>query len=307
MAAPVLTYNFDPDPETIENYKNAGSVRDYIALLKPRVMTLVVFSGIAGMVAAPGDLHPFLWVIAILCLTIGAGSAGAMNMWYDRDIDAVMKRTRFRPIPSGKIEPENALAFAVVLNFMATTLMALAVNLWAAGVLLFATFFYAVIYTVWLKRSTDQNIVIGGAAGAFPPVIGWVAVTGDPFHILPWLMFLLIFLWTPPHFWALSLITSEDYKRAKIPMLPVTKGEARTRRDIVVYCVLICALSGAFWYAGYQNLIFTIGFAFFNVMFLLGGVALYIKKTKDIAKRLFAYSIAYLFLVFALFILISIM
>jgi protoheme IX farnesyltransferase len=200
-------------PVTSQTVIGTGSVGDYIELLKPRVMSLVVFSGFAGLIVAPGHLHPVLALTAILCIAVGAGASGAINMWYDRDIDAVMQRTRSRPLPEGRVEPSEALAFGVVLTLGAVGLMGLAVNWVAAGLLGFASFFYVFVYTMWLKRRTPQNIVIGGAAGAFPPMIGWAAVTGDV-SLAPVLLFLLIFLWTPPHFWALALFRNGDYQRA---------------------------------------------------------------------------------------------
>ena len=288
------------DSPSYDSERQPARVGDFITLLKPRVMTLVVFTGIAGMIAAPGSIHPFIAVLSILWLTLGAGSAGAINMWYDRDIDALMKRTRDRPIPAGKILPQDALIFALILNVIATTFMGLTANWWAAGILAFATFFYAVIYTIWLKRATPQNIVIGGAAGAFPPLIGWTIVTGDPFHPLPWMMFALIFLWTPPHFWALSLITHTDYKKAGVPMLPVTHGEARTRLEIVIYTVALVTLSSAFVLLGYNSWLFIAGATLLNGLFLIGAGRLYIHPSRSAARQLFGYSIFYLFLFFTL-------
>jgi protoheme IX farnesyltransferase len=203
-----------------------ADVRDYVALLKPRVMSLVVFTGLVGLYLAPGGLHPVLGFVAILCIAVGAGASGAINMWYDRDIDAVMTRTRGRPIPAGRMAPENALTLGVMLAAGSITIMGLAVN-WLAGLLLAATIaFYVFVYTVWLKRRTPQNIVIGGAAGALPPVVGWAAVTGSV-DVLPLLLFGLIFMWTPPHFWALALYRTGDYERAGVPMLPVVAGKQR--------------------------------------------------------------------------------
>jgi protoheme IX farnesyltransferase len=203
-----------------ESPTTESRISDYISLLKPRVMSLVVFSGACGMLAAPGHIHPLLGAIVLLALAVGAGAAGAINMWYDRDIDAVMKRTKNRAIPSGLVNPAEALGFGVVLSFLAVLLMALAGREVAAGILAFANLFYSVIYTIWLKRRTPQNIVIGGAAGAFPPMIGWAAVTGG-IDMASIVLFLIIFFWTPPHFWALALFSSDDYRKANIPMLPV--------------------------------------------------------------------------------------
>ena len=222
--------------QNIGTQTKESRVSDYFALLKPRVMSLVVFSGFAGMVIAPGfeDMHPLLAIIAMLSLAINAGAAGAINMWYDRDIDAVMKRTRGRPIPMGRMEADEALAFGVIMSIFSTMLMGLALNWTAAGILAFANFFYVVIYTMLLKRSTPQNIVIGGAAGAFPPMVGWAAVTGD-ITLASITLFAIIFFWTPPHFWALSLFANEDYKRAKVPMLTVTHGANHTKIQMVLF------------------------------------------------------------------------
>ncbi len=208
-------------------------VADFVELLKPRVMSLVVFSGFAGLMVAPGELHPVLAAVAILCIAVGAGASGAINMWYDRDIDAVMQRTRHRPIPAGRVDPHEAVSFGVVLAIGAVALMALAVNWLAAGLLALTIAFYVFVYTMWLKRRTPQNIVIGGAAGAFPPMIGWAAVTGGV-DLAPVALFLLIFMWTPPHFWALALYRSGDYARAGVPMLPVVAGARATKVQMLV-------------------------------------------------------------------------
>ena len=212
--------------------------RDFITLLKPRVMFLVVFTGIAGMVLAPGHVNIVLALIATLCIALASGGAGAVNMWFDRDIDAIMTRTRERPIPMGRIEPEAALAFGSMAIFAAVSTMGLALNWTAAALLAGAAGFYIFIYTMWLKRRTPQNIVIGGAAGAFPPVIGWAAVTGHA-DWQPWLLFLLVFLWTPPHFWALALYKRDDYARANVPMLPVVRGERHTKWQMLLYTLLL--------------------------------------------------------------------
>jgi protoheme IX farnesyltransferase len=219
-----------------------SEVRDWFALLKPRVMTLVVFSGLVGLLVAPGHLHPVLAITAILCIAIAAGAAGAINMWYDRDIDAVMRRTSNRPIPAGRIRPQAALSFGVFLAVAAVVLMGLATNLAAAAVLAVSIAFYVFVYTMWLKRRTPQNIVIGGAAGAFPPMIGWAAVTGHV-SVEALVMFAIVFFWTPPHFWALALYASGDYQRAGVPMLPVVSGARETRRQIWLYSLLLVPLS----------------------------------------------------------------
>jgi protoheme IX farnesyltransferase len=219
-----------------------GTVADWLALLKPRVMTLVVFTGAIGLIIAPHRLHPVLALTAILCIAVASGAAGAINMWYDRDIDAIMKRTANRPIPAGRISPEGALGFGIVLACASVLVMAMATNLTAAAVLALSIGFYVFIYTMWLKRSTPQNIVIGGAAGAFPPVIGWAAATGSV-GLLPLLLFAIVFFWTPPHFWSLSLYASGDYARAGVPMLPVVRGARHTRVCIMVYTLLLLPLS----------------------------------------------------------------
>ena len=218
-----------------------SELRDWFALLKPRVMTLVVFSGLVGMLVAPGHIHPVLGAVAILCIAVGAGAAGCINMWYERDIDALMRRTARRPMAAGRIEPEAGLAYGVFLAGLSVVLMGLATNWMAAAWLLGSILFYVFIYTMWLKRRTPQNIVIGGAAGAFPPIIGWVAVTGH-LDVLPLILFAIVFAWTPPHFWSLSLWAHEDYARAGVPMLPVVSGARETRRQIVLYTVVLAPL-----------------------------------------------------------------
>jgi heme o synthase len=219
---------------------------DYVALMKPRVMSLVVFTALVGLLVAPGGLHPFVGFTAILCIAVGAGASGALNMWWDADIDAVMKRTARRPIPSGRVEPGEALAIGLALSGFSVVILGLATNWFAAGLLAFTIFFYAVVYSMWLKRSTPQNIVIGGAAGAFPPIIGWAAVTGGV-SVESALMFALIFMWTPPHFWALALFMKSDYDDAGVPMLTVTHGRRVTRTHILVYTILLAPV--AIWLA----------------------------------------------------------
>lgn len=276
-------------------------VSDYVALLKPRVMSLVVFSGVAGMVVAPGfeNMHPFLAVIAMLCLAINAGAAGAINMWYDRDIDAVMKRTRGRPIPMGRIAPDEALAFGIILSIFSTMLMGLALNWTAAGILAFANFFYVVIYTMLLKRSTPQNIVIGGAAGAFPPMVGWAAVTGDV-TIASIALFAIIFFWTPPHFWALSLFANEDYKRAKVPMLTVTHGAHHTKMQMLCYTLILTPIALAPYFLGTAGIIYGAVALILNLGFIAAAVK--VLKTEDLkpARTMFKYSIFYLFALFTM-------
>lgn len=274
-------------------------VRDYFILLKPKVMSLVVFTGFAGMVIAPGfeNLHPFLAVIAMLSLALGAGAAGAINMWYDRDIDAVMNRTKDRPVPSGKIEPAEALAFGVVMSLAAILLMGLALGWVAGGLLAFANLFYVVIYTIWLKRSTPQNIVIGGAAGAFPPMIGWAAVTGDV-TLMPVLLFAIIFFWTPPHFWALSLFANEDYKRANIPMLPVVAGERATKIQMLIYTLILIPLTVAPVFFGLASLTYGLIAGVLGGLFLLSCVRVLLNNDLKHAKIMFGYSVFYLFALF---------
>ena len=284
----------------------SSSVADYVALLKPRVMSLVVFTGFVGLYLAPGSIHPVLGAIAILCIAIGAGASGAINMWYDRDIDAVMSRTQSRPIVRGRIDPEAALAFGTVLSGFSVMVMGLAVN-WAAAALLAITIgFYVFIYTLWLKRSTPQNIVIGGAAGAFPPMIGWAAVTGG-ISLESVVLFAIIFMWTPPHFWALSLYRCEDYARAGVPMLPVVSGKPETRRQILIYSLLLAPLAVLPWYLGMTGALYGGGSILLGAIFLTGAWRIWRigdgPRADTAARQLFAYSILYLFLIFALLIL----
>src|SRR5438046_9910684 len=232
------------------SYANIG---DYVALMKPRVMSLVVFTALVGLMVAPGDIDPFAAVVAVFCIAAGAGAAGALNMWYDADIDALMPRTAMRPIPSGRVSRSEALVFGLLLGACAVLSLGTFLNMAAAALLAFTIFFYVVVYTMWLKRRTPQNIVIGGAAGALPPVIGRVAATGS-FAVEPVLLFAIIFFWTPPHFWALSLYRTEDYARAGIPMLPVVAGALETRRQILLYTLLLAPLGVAPWLLGYAGL-----------------------------------------------------
>lgn len=281
-----------------------STVRDYFTLLKPRVMTLVVFSGIAGMVAAlntPGlpTIHPLIAIAAIAFLAIGAGASGAYNMWVDRDIDAMMTRTKNRPIPLGKIHPDNARDFALVLMFLSSFMMGIIVNWAAAGLLAFAQFFYAYFYTVFLKRRTAQNIVIGGAAGAFPPLIGWACVAGHV-SIEPILYFLIIFLWTPPHFWALALYSNEDYTRAKIPMLPVTKGAAHTRLQMLIYTLILWPVSVLPSVYGVAGMTYGVSAFILSGLFTVSAIQVYRLQTEKASRLMFGYSILYLFLIFGL-------
>jgi len=272
---------------------------DYLALLKPRVMSLVVFTGLVGMVLAPGSLHPTLAITALLCIAIGAGASGAINMWYDADIDAVMARTRDRPIPQGRITRGQALGFGTVLAIGSVVVMGLVINLAAAALLALTIGFYVFIYTMWLKRRTPQNIVIGGAAGAFPPMIGWAAVTGN-LSMLPVLLFAIIFMWTPPHFWALALYRSDDYARAGVPMLPVVSGDRETRRQILIYSLLLVPLTLAPWALGLAGPLYGGTAAVLGAVFLLLAWRIWRGHDDRPAKHMFAYSILYLFLLFAL-------
>jgi protoheme IX farnesyltransferase len=284
-----------------------ASLRDWFMLLKPRVLTLVVFTGVIGLLVAPGHLHPVLGFAAVLCITVAAGAAGAINMWYDRDIDALMRRTRNRPVAAGRIAPDAALAYGVTLAVGSVVVMGLATNIVAAGLLAASIAFYVFVYTVWLKRRTPQNIVIGGAAGAFPPLIGWAAVTGSV-GVAPLILFLIIFLWTPPHFWALALWASDDYARVGVPMLPVVAGARATRRQIMLYTLLLFAASLLPWAIGFSGPVYAfsalaLGLGFVTYAWRVlhdrqdaAGVSL----TRDApAKAAFKYSILYLFVLFA--------
>ena len=281
-----------------------AGVGDYLALMKPRVMSLVVFTALVGLLIAPGHIHPVIALTALICIAVGAGAAGALNMWYDADIDARMARTAARPIPAGRLAPGEALAFGVTLATGAVVVLGLLVNVVAAGLLAFTIAFYVVVYTMWLKRTTPQNIVIGGAAGALPPAIGWAAATGS-LAVEPALLFLIIFFWTPPHFWALSLLRSEDYARAGIPMLPVVAGEPETRRQILLYALILAPLGAAPWLLGYAG-------ALYGAVALAAGAAMIAlalrvraegtrqgPNQQAASRRLFGFSILYLFLLFA--------
>ncbi len=277
--------------------------RDYFQLLKPRVVALVVFTGAVGMVAAPRYIHPLIAFVAILAIALGAGAAGALNQWYEADLDARMKRTANRPIPAGRIGAKSALEFAIVTAVAAVFLMQCAVGLFAALLLTVSILFYAVIYTVWLKRRTPQNIVIGGAAGAFPPLIGWVAATGHV-AVLPLLLFAIIFVWTPPHFWALALFVQRDYANAGVPMLPLTHGNDETRRQIWLYSLGLVAVSLAPIAIGatgplYAALAIGLGVGFLWFAWCVHRSTTDDPKAMKAEKRLFAYSILYLFLLFA--------
>jgi protoheme IX farnesyltransferase len=276
--------------------------RDFLALTKPRVMSLVVFTGLVGMLLAPAPIHPVLGFTAILCIALGAGAAAALNMWYEADLDALMKRTASRPLPAGRMERHSALHFGVGLSFFSVLLLGLATNWFAAGILAVSILFYVLVYTVWLKRRTPQNIVIGGAAGAFPPVIGWAAATGDV-TLLPLLLFTLIFLWTPPHFWALSLFVRSDYAKAGVPMLPVVSGAKVTRQQIALYTLPMAAAAVAPWPLGLAGPVYEIAAAALSLVFLVLALRVLANRATEPEgmkpeKQLFAYSILYLFAVF---------
>lgn len=288
-------------------------LRDFIALLKPRVMSLVVFTAAVGMVLAPGALHPVLAVVAVLCIAVGAGAAGAINMWYDRDIDALMSRTKNRPIPAGRLAPNTALGFGIILSVASVSIMGLAVNGVAAGLLAFTIFFYVVIYSVGLKRRTPHNIVIGGAAGAFPPMIGWAAVGGD-IALGSIFMFAIIFLWTPPHFWALALYKRGDYDKAGVPMLPVVAGRTTTAWQMLGYTVVLLPVTLAPCFIGLSGMVYGAGALVLGLLFLASAASVIhdpsagdqnddSQNNKDkerSARRMFPFSILYLFLIFVL-------
>jgi protoheme IX farnesyltransferase len=277
--------------------------RDFLALTKPRVMSLVVFTALCGLLAAPGHLPPAIAFTAIFCIAVAAGAAGALNQWVEAGIDGQMRRTRNRPLPAGRMDRQSALHFGVGLSFFSVILMGLATNWLAAAILAGSILFYVVVYTIWLKPRTPQNIVIGGAAGAFPPLIGWVAVTGDV-TLMPVILFALIFLWTPPHFWALALFVRSDYAAAGIPMLPVVAGEQATRRQIMVYSFIMGATSVLPWGIGLAGAIYGVSASLLSAVFMALAIQVGRSHATDPAqmraeKRLFKYSIAYLFLLFA--------
>ena len=279
-----------------------AGARDYFELLKPRVMSLVVFTAFAGLVLAPGQINPILGIIAILCIAVGAGASGALNMWYDADIDAVMSRTANRPIPSGRIAPGEALAFGLTLSAFSVVILGLALNWFAAGLLAFTIFFYAVVYTMWLKRSTPQNIVIGGASGAFPPMIGWACVTGGV-SLDSIILFLIIFLWTPAHFWALALFKMRDYGSVGIPMMPNVAGETSTKNQMIAYAVLTAGAAVAPYFTGLAGLGYGIFAAVLSLVFVYFSLAVRRMPEGDEkmtqAKKMFAYSVLYLFAIFS--------
>ena len=277
-------------------------VRDYIELLKPRVMSLVIFTGLIGVMIAPVHIHPFEAFLAVLAITLGSGAAGCINMWYERDLDALMARTANRPLPAGRVAPDDALGFGVLLSIFSVLLMALATNFVAAALLTAAILYYVFVYTIWLKRRTPQNIVIGGAAGAFPPMIGWAAVTGDV-SAVGLSLFLLIFLWTPPHFWALALYRSDDYRRAGVPMLPVVAGPRETKKQMLLYTLILVpvalapTLLGAVgWFYGAVALAFSVGFIAHAVSVWRAADD---RRGHGAARRMFKFSLLYLAVLFA--------
>lgn len=277
--------------------------RDFYALTKPRVMTLVIFTGICGLLAAPGAIHPVLGFTAILCIAMGAGGSAALNQWWEADLDAGMKRTSKRPLPQGRMRANDARDFGLVLSFASVGIMGIAIHWLAAIILAVAIFYYAVIYTIWLKPRTPQNIVIGGGAGAFPPMIGWVAVTGD-ITLMPVLLFAIIFMWTPPHFWALALFVKTDYANVGIPMMPVVKGEASTRWQILAYSILLVPVAVAPWWIGGTGAIYGIAAAALTIAFALLSVPVATRRAVEgdkmlPEKRLFGFSVFYLFALFA--------
>ncbi len=276
--------------------------RDFLALTKPRVMSLVVFTGLCGLIAAPVHIHPVLAFTAVLCIALGAGAAGALNQWYESDIDALMKRTQNRPLPAGRMDRQSALHFGVGLSFFSVLTLGVATNWFAAAILAASILFYVLVYTVWLKRRTPQNIVIGGAAGAFPPMIGWAAATGD-MSLLPILLFGIIFLWTPPHFWALALFVKTDYANAGVPMLPVVAGEKTTRTQVLLYTLPMVACAITPFALGMLGLIYGITAILLSVVFLLLSARVAFRTTREgdsmaPEKALFAFSIVYLFVLF---------
>lgn len=296
-------------PTTFAQAADSGleaDYRDWITLLKPRVLTLVVFTGAIGLLVAPGHLNPVLAFTAILCITVAAGACGAINMWYDRDIDAIMRRTWRRPIPAGRIDAGAALGFGVTLAIGSVLVMGLAVNVPAALILALSIGFYVFIYTMWLKRRTPQNIVIGGAAGAFPPVIGWAAVTGSV-NLIPLVLFGIVFMWTPPHFWSLALWANDDYKRAGVPMLPVIAGAKETRRQILLYTIVLVPLSLVPCFLGFSGPIYGVIAGLLGLMFLQRVYHVIMDQQDQLgnsltgdapAKVAFKYSVIYLFALF---------
>ena len=276
--------------------------RDFFALTKPRVMTLVIFTGLCGLLAAPGSVHPVIGFTAILCIAVGAGGAAALNQWWEADLDAGMKRTSARPLPTGRLQRGDARDFGILLSAASIFVMFVAVNWLAAAILALSIVYYAVIYTIWLKPRTPQNIVIGGGAGAFPPMIGWIAVTGDV-TLMPVLLFAIIFFWTPPHFWALALFVQSDYAKVGIPMMPVVRGAKSTRRQILIYCILLVPIAAAPWMIGGTGPIYGVTALLLSFAFLALSIPVAFREAEEgdrmqPEKRLFGFSIVYLFALF---------
>lgn len=299
---PATTYS-DPAMTTAPATSLPADWRDYFALTKPRVMSLVVFTGLCGLLAAPQAIHPVLGFTAVLCIALGAGGAGALNQWWEADLDAGMKRTAKRPLPAGRMDKTNARDFGVALSVASVLIMGLALNWLAAAILAASILYYAVIYTIWLKPRTPQNIVIGGGAGAFPPLIGWVAATGDV-TLMPVLLFAIIFVWTPPHFWALALFVKTDYAKVGIPMLPVVAGETETRRQILIYSLVLLIVSLLPWWLGGTSWLYGGAALLLSGAFLIMAIPVVLpRKAEDDRmkpeKRLFSYSVLYLFALFA--------
>ena len=286
-------------PTTAVAPVSSAAVADYVQILKPRVMSLVVFTGVVGLIMAPGHIHPFLAAVAILCIAVGAGASGAINMWYDRDIDGVMRRTASRPLPAGRMLPGEALGFGCVLAVGSVAMMGIAVNWVAAELLALTIAFYVFVYTMWLKRRTPQNIVIGGAAGALPPLIGWAAVTGD----IAWgaiALFAIIFFWTPPHFWALSLYRADEYAAAGVPMLPVVAGKRETKRQMLLYTLVLWPVTAAPWLLGIAGPLYAAGAGALSLMFTVAALRVCRDESERSARQMFAFSLAYLALIFTL-------
>jgi protoheme IX farnesyltransferase len=293
---------FEARPADAARLAPAAALADYVEILKPRVMSLVVFTGLVGLVVAPGHLDPAASAVAVVCIALGAGAAGAVNMWYDRDIDAIMRRTAARPLPAGRMTPGEALAFGLLLAIGSVLTMALAVNRVAAGLLALTIAFYVFVYTIWLKRRTPQNIVIGGAAGAVPPLIGWAAVTGD----IGWgaiALFAIVFFWTPPHFWALALYRAEDYAKAGVPMLPVVAGPRQTKLQMLLYTLILWPAVLAPWVLGVAGPIYGLPALLLSAAFTGMAVRVCRDDGDTSARRMFVFSLLYLFLVFSLLLL----
>ena len=289
--------------QKISSYYTA-TAGDYFSLLKPRVMSLVIFTALIGLIVAPGEIHPVIGFTAILCIAIAAGASGCLNMWYEADIDAKMERTAGRPIPSGRIDAQSALHFGVALAVSSVLVMGLTVNVVAALLLTVTILLYVVVYTIWLKRRTAQNIVIGGASGAFPPMVAWAAVTGDV-SLESFVLFAIIFMWTPPHFWALSLFSCKEYESAGIPMLPVVSGEAHTKKQIMLYTMLMVPVTALPWYLGFAGIFYGATSVFLGGIFIWLSFTLLrdefsVDENSAKAKKVFFFSIFYLFALFAI-------